>query len=522
MDHNRTAHRGTGKERAAGKHPCLHCTKTFMSKAHMARHIKTKHPEVKDARPYKCPLCPDDKPSSFAYIRKLNLHIREKHDRDPDQVHDALLRPFDFGKDVGFKCPKCPSRFDGMRERDNHLDNMHCNSRCCHCGKTFDKLLHAKYHANTCSKNPNRPKIQRGYGHVDLQNDDIAFNEVESAINNAVRRWRLRFSEDGLRLEERVIDAIDAAIRAVSTIQQEGKPVKVRLSLKSNFHKASDPGVFSDPPGVQNTKTYTIVAATNLEELAAKWLGDLLSGVAAFTGAGSGWVWFNLVELDICFSTFNPLSASRWMQLSKACRRGNRVKKFINPKNNDNECFRYAVLAGIHPEVKDPEEVESWAAYKNELNMNGISYPVQIADIDKFERLNPDISVNVLAIDAEGIFFPVRVTREKRQQHVELMYVTSHENDSHYVTIINKSALLSDQLPKHNGQKFFCDNCLHHFWSEKSLEEHTPICKQHKAHTAKYPEEGTKLKFTKIAQQVCMFFHPTPPLLHLLNSCFNN
>jgi len=69
----------------------------------------------------------------------------------------------------------------------------------------------------------------------------------------------------------------------------------------------------------------------------------------------------------------------------------------LNIENNDDKCFLWCVLAGIHPlqQVDHPERVSKYRRYENELIMDGIEYPVKIRDIDRFERLNGNISVSV-------------------------------------------------------------------------------------------------------------------------------
>ena len=66
--------------------------------------------------------------------------------------------------------------------------------------------------------------------------------------------------------------------------------------------------------------------------------------------------------------------------------------------------------------------------------MDGIFYPVKLRDIDRFENLNENISVNVSGYEEKKIF-PVRITNAKgRQHHVNLLVITG--NESHYFILI--------------------------------------------------------------------------------------
>src|SRR5690606_22029463 len=62
-------------------------------------------------------------------------------------------------------------------------------------------------------------------------------------------------------------------------------------------------------------------------------------------------------------------------------------KAVINIKNNDNKCFKWCILAHLHPVKKNAERVWHYKPHENELKDDGITYPMQISDIDKFEKM---------------------------------------------------------------------------------------------------------------------------------------
>ena len=128
--------------------------------------------------------------------------------------------------------------------------------------------------------------------------------------------------------------------------------------------------------------------------------------------------------------------------------------------------------------------------------------PFRIRDISRFEKNNPNISVGIIAVGEEKELFPVRVPNEKRQNHVDLLLLTTEDN-SHYVTILNKASLLRSQLTKRENKTFFCDYCLCHFTTQKVLDDHTNLCMKHEPHRAVYPKPGATIKFTKRRNQVC-------------------
>ena len=69
----------------------------------------------------------------------------------------------------------------------------------------------------------------------------------------------------------------------------------------------------------------------------------------------------------------------------------------INPQNKDEECFKWAVIAALHHEDinHNPERISLLRPYENQHNWKGLEFPGSIKKIDKFEKNNPGIAVNM-------------------------------------------------------------------------------------------------------------------------------
>ena len=74
-----------------------------------------------------------------------------------------------------------------------------------------------------------------------------------------------------------------------------------------------------------------------------------------------------------------------------------RTNAILNIQNIDRFCFLWIILASIHPVNKDPERVSKYMPYKNELNITDLDFSngMRITDIDRFEKLNNQLSINV-------------------------------------------------------------------------------------------------------------------------------
>ena len=80
---------------------------------------------------------------------------------------------------------------------------------------------------------------------------------------------------------------------------------------------------------------------------------------------------------------------SEWLKTKKAV---------INPQNKDEECFIWAVIEALHHEdIKHhPERISLLRPCQKQYNWKGLEFPVSIKKIDKFEKNNLGITVNVL------------------------------------------------------------------------------------------------------------------------------
>ena len=58
------------------------------------------------------------------------------------------------------------------------------------------------------------------------------------------------------------------------------------------------------------------------------------------------------------------------------------------------------MLAALHHEdiQKDPQRISKLEPYSDLYNWKGLDFPMVVSKIDKFEKNNPDIAVNVLYI----------------------------------------------------------------------------------------------------------------------------
>ena len=165
-------------------------------------------------------------------------------------------------------------------------------------------------------------------------------------------------------------------------------------------------------------------------------------------------------------------------------------------KNQDNECFKWCVLRALNPKNTNPDRIDKDLKSKQDtLNMEGIKYPVSFRDIDRFESLNPNISISILGYNQDERVYPLKVSNFTGCEHDIILMLLKDGENSHYCLVNNMSALIASQINKHKGTRNICLNCLNSFKCKQSLDKHKEYCYNNECVKTIMPEPNTFLKF---------------------------
>lgn len=221
---------------------------------------------------------------------------------------------------------------------------------------------------------------------------------------------------------------------------------------------------------------------------------------------GSGFTLSTINEQLIQVNRYDPIRGSSYIPLPKYLKE---KKAIINVKNRDNMCFKWAVLSAIYPATNNSNRLSCYTMHTNKLKFEGIEFPLKVNHIGKFEKLNPEISINVYMFDAkEKKVNTIRVTKEVKRYHIHLLLLSTqnhHKSEPvyHYCWIKNLSRLITTQISKNKGRMFFCDRCLNHFTRLEKLEEHRLNCMQQNECTIEMSTDADdRIKFKNIKNQM--------------------
>ena len=105
----------------------------------------------------------------------------------------------------------------------------------------------------------------------------------------------------------------------------------------------------------------------------------------------SRFVFNEVLFLDTNFDRLNLTRGSSYLPLPDWLAR---KKAIINSHNNDEECFKWAVIAAENAGMEDSQGVSNLRKLTNNYDWSGLRCPVAIKNINVFEK-NNDISINV-------------------------------------------------------------------------------------------------------------------------------
>ena len=154
----------------------------------------------------------------------------------------------------------------------------------------------------------------------------------------------------------------------------------------------------------------------------------------------------------------------------------------INPKNEDDECFKYALTVALnHEKIKnDPQRILKIKPFIDQYKWKGIDFLSHSKDWKKFEQNNKTTALNILFVPYNTEKIRLAYTSKynnKRNNKVILLMITD-DKKWHYLVVKSLFALFREITPNNHGD-FYCLNCLHSYRTKEKLKEHEKVCNNH-------------------------------------------
>ena len=158
--------------------------------------------------------------------------------------------------------------------------------------------------------------------------------EIVSALKGTSKTFRIKGGSTDYKTY------LQNIVSPTSTLlNKQPKPIKVRLRVQCLFRKMEDgEEIFTDYHF--NTKNSVVDESTDLIDFLSVSVERLIELIESLQGKGSGWVFDKVLHFDIFVDVYKPLAGSSYIALPKFLAD---KKAIINPKNTDDECFKWCV-----------------------------------------------------------------------------------------------------------------------------------------------------------------------------------
>ena len=237
---------------------------------------------------------------------------------------------------------------------------------------------------------------------------------------------------------------------------------------------------------------------------------------------------FEFDGVNFSYYDFNKISLNRGGYYIDSPKWLKDKKSTINPKNNDDKCFRHAVTLALNLDNIDNhrERISKIKPFIDQYKWKEIDFPATSKGWRKLE-LNNEIALNILYVPHNTRKIQVDYKSKHNltcDKQVILLMVTDGEK-WHYLTVKNLPGLLRGITSSHK-EDFYCLNCFRSYRTRNKLEAHKKICENHDYCNAEMPtkdnniikynqgEKSIKLPFIIYADLAC--------LLEKMSTCQNN
>ena len=269
------------------------------------------------------------------------------------------------------------------------------------------------------------------------------------------------------------------------------------------------------------SNTHINLGSTDLKKLLNKLFREIIEKEDTYVKNGSGWYFKEVVRLEIHTTEYAPIAGSSYIPLPDWIVR---KKAIVSIRNDDNKCFLWSILRYLHPREKNDCRLKDLKKYEFSLNTKGITFPMKVKDIDRFENLNPDLpGINIFSIDDKntGSIYPLREVRRNSTANstntttIDL-FLYEKDGKQHYSLIKNLSRLIRSQITSRTNEPIhICKRCFSYFTKKELLDKHNKYCSKNLTAIVKMPKPNSMLYFRNYQKKI-----PVPFVAYADFECF--
>ena len=331
------------------------------------------------------------------------------------------------------------------------------------------------------------PRLKKLRKEIDSIYEKMKSFEVRES-NFSLRNFAKVYTIDGkLGFDPRSF--LEGAKQNITSVLRNNRRKKVKLifkcymqMLKTNEIKLADfhSGIEVNLDGTDEKDLYDMMTERILEK------------TAMFLDTESEIRFYSIILLELHTVSYKLLRGETYIPLPKELAD---KKAIINMQNKDNKCFLWCFLRALNPSKNNPQRLDKELMGKeNTLNMEGIDYPVNLKDLNKFEKQNANITFTVFGYERKRVY-PLRNSVSMGRDYNIILMLIEKGGVKHYCLVKSIERLLFSQASNGKRKEHFCLRCLNPFWCQEALDKHKEYCNEYEAVKIELPKKGTMLEF---------------------------
>ena len=215
------------------------------------------------------------------------------------------------------------------------------------------------------------------------------------------REYEINIFEDSVHYGT-VIDGLKKEMEdIIREARHEFQALTILSHMCAEFRRTNEDGSDDFQPMFFVIPRIFLMLPNSISDVVTNIVSSLKQKVEEFEQRGSSWIFSKMVFLKLIISKYSPLTGSTYFPTPKKLAK---KKAVINVRNSDNRCFLWAMMSGLHPVNKDPQRCPRYYTFVDELNMDGVEYPVKL-DGRVFKKIrdnNPGSPFNVFIYSTSG------------------------------------------------------------------------------------------------------------------------
>ena len=229
------------------------------------------------------------------------------------------------------------------------------------------------------------------------------FEIVRNNFNEWLRVWKMRPTRKNKDLFNFFQKTKNSFINVCTHEVEAMKSVKIQFGLLVRFYMIRDEKI-QQMDHYFNRMQPVILNEHNMDILTPtlnQFVDEVKGEIEAWSERGSGWIMDEILEAFINVARYQPMRGGSYMPLPAKLRN---KKAIINVQNRDNQCLRWALRAALFPAPRGAQ-VSRTSSYPTEdgLNFTGIDSPTPVSQIDRLERQNHNLAINVFGWEKEQV-----------------------------------------------------------------------------------------------------------------------